>query len=249
MKLIAYVIDGHQVNIRPAPVERSWMDKTGERFAYRCLPMNLANAYGWEILNPIGFEAVWSGGDDLKSIKITPDFGADAPAVSHFGFGVLTFHIPCVFRTPPGIDILVQAPINHPKDGIAGLSGIVETDWSPYSFTMNWMFTTAEVPVRFEMAEPHCHIIPIRRGELEIVEPELRSLSDEPQLKSQHESWAKSRDRFMLDLGDPGSEAHGARWQKLYYRGLMSDGQQSEADHRTRLRLKQFRDLRQRKSD
>jgi Family of unknown function (DUF6065) len=248
MKLIAYVIDGHEVNLRPAPVERNWMDKTGERFAYRCLPMNLANAYGWEILNPIGFDAVWTGGDDLESIKITPDFGAVSPAVSHFGFGVLTFHVPCIFRTPPGIDLLVHGPINNPKDGIEGLCGIVETDWSPYSFTMNWIFTSAEVPIRFEMAEPYCHIIPIQRGELENLQPELRWLSEEPELKAQHESWCKSRDRFMVELGHAGSEAHDARWQKLYYQGLMSDGQPSQADHRTRLRLKQFRDLRRRKS-
>jgi hypothetical protein len=28
MKLIAHVIDGHHVDIRPAPVERDWMDAT-----------------------------------------------------------------------------------------------------------------------------------------------------------------------------------------------------------------------------
>jgi len=33
--LTAYVIDGHDVRIRPAPVERDWMDSTDERFAYR----------------------------------------------------------------------------------------------------------------------------------------------------------------------------------------------------------------------
>ena len=46
MKLIAHVIDGHDVDIRPAPVERDWMDATNQRFAYRCLPLNIANAYG-----------------------------------------------------------------------------------------------------------------------------------------------------------------------------------------------------------
>jgi uncharacterized protein DUF6065 len=50
MKLIAHVIDGHHVDIRPAPVEREWMEATSQRFAYRCLPLNIANAYGWEVL-------------------------------------------------------------------------------------------------------------------------------------------------------------------------------------------------------
>lgn len=50
-----YVIDGHEMTIRPAPLEREWMNGTNQRFAYRCLPLNIANAHGWEILNAAGF--------------------------------------------------------------------------------------------------------------------------------------------------------------------------------------------------
>ena len=48
MKLTAYVVDGHSVDIRPAPVERDWMDATDQRYAYRCLPLSIANAHGWK---------------------------------------------------------------------------------------------------------------------------------------------------------------------------------------------------------
>jgi hypothetical protein len=47
MKLVAHVIDGHRVEIHPAPLERDWMEATNPRYAYRCLPLNIANAYGW----------------------------------------------------------------------------------------------------------------------------------------------------------------------------------------------------------
>jgi hypothetical protein len=137
MKLIAHVIDGHQVDIRPAPVERDWMEATNQRFAYRCLPLNIANAYGWEVLCNASFLAMWTGGSTIDAIVIEPEPGTIAPAVSHFGHGILTFHLPCLFRTEPGAELMVQGPINRPKDGIAALSGIIETDWSPYSFTMN----------------------------------------------------------------------------------------------------------------
>ena len=60
MKLIAHVIDGHQVDIRPAPVN-DWMEATNQRFAYRCLPLNIANAYGWEVPCPCDVEAYWTG--------------------------------------------------------------------------------------------------------------------------------------------------------------------------------------------
>ena len=70
MKLIAHVIDGHHVDIRPAPVERDWMEATSQRFAYRCLPLNIANAYGWEVLCNTSFLATWTGGGGIDAIVI-----------------------------------------------------------------------------------------------------------------------------------------------------------------------------------
>jgi hypothetical protein len=241
MKLTAYVIDGHQIDIRPAPVDRDWMDATNERFAYRCLPLNIANAHGWEILCASGFTAIWSGESRLEAITIDPDKGAATAAISHFGHGTLTFHIPCVFRTEPGFDLMAQGPINRPKDSIAPLSGIIETDWAPYTFTMNWIFTRPGVKIRFERGEPFCHIFPVKRGQLADVEPELKVLSAEPELQRQFNIWNESRAQFNADLQRPGSEAQAERWQKLYYRGLAPDGKSSMIDdHATRLRLQPF---------
>ena len=241
MKLTAYVLDGHKFEIRPAPVERAWMDATGDRFAYRCLPLAIANAHGWEILCPGSFAAGWNGKADLSAIGVLGDPGVVPSAVSHFGNGILTFHIPCLFRSEPGIDLLVQGPINRPKDAIAPLTAIVETDWAPYTFTMNWKFTRAGTPVRFEKGEPICHIWPLPRGALESVEPEQRPLSDAPDLKQQYDDWNASRLNFNAKLKEPGSDEQHRKWQKLYHQGLMQDGSAGDAPgHRTRLRLKPF---------
>jgi hypothetical protein len=241
MKIIAYVLDGYQVDIRPAPVERDWMEETDQRFAYRCLPLNIANGFGWEVLCNSGFAATWDGGSSLEAINIEPDENTTAPAVSHFGHGILTFHLPCLFRTEPGVSIFVQGPINRPRDGIAALAGVIETDWSPYSFTMNWVFTCADATIRFDKGEPYCHIFPVRCSELEAVEPELRRLSDNPELKRQHELWVNSRNQFNAGLKEQGSEAQQEKWQKLYYRGLEPDGSPGGANHLTRLRVRPFK--------
>jgi hypothetical protein len=242
MKLIAHVIEGHHVDIRPAPVEREWMDETNQRFAYRCLPLNIANAFGWEALCNAGFLATWNGGASTDAITIEPDPGTQSPAVSHFGHGILTFHLPCLFRTEPGSSLMVQGPINHPRDGIAALAGIIETDWSPYSFTMNWIFTQPDVSVRFEKGEPYCHIFPVQLGVMESIEPELRLLSENPELKREHDLWSASRAKFNTDLKEPGSDAQADKWQKLYYRGLDPGATKPPAEeHRTRLRLKPFK--------
>src|SRR5277367_4965853 len=66
MDLICYLCPGWAPMIRPASATRDWMDGTQLSFAYRCLPLNIANAHGWEILSPVGFEAIWNGGPNLR---------------------------------------------------------------------------------------------------------------------------------------------------------------------------------------
>jgi hypothetical protein len=82
--------------------------------------------------------------------------------------------------------------------------------------------------------------MPVRRGELEAVEPELRLLSEDPELKRQHDAWGASRSQFNTDLRQPGSTAQAERWQKMYHRGVGPDGAESAADHRTRIKLRPF---------
>lgn len=241
MELTAYDISGHATQIRPAPVERDWMSASRDRFAYRCLPLNIANSHGWEILSPGGFKATWNGKEDIDAIKIYPDNGHYTTALSHFGHGVLTFSITCLFRTAPGYDLWVQGPVNSAKDAIAPLSGVIETDWAPYTFTMNWKFTRPGTVIRFEMGEPFCHFFPIRRGEVEQFEPKIMPLSENPEVLAQHEKWEASRHAFIADLKIKGSVAQEERWQKLYYQGRDVDGNEIKSvDHRTRLRVKPF---------
>jgi hypothetical protein len=241
MKLVAYLLDGQLVEIRPAPATREWMDDTNDRFAYRCLPLNIANAHGWEILCSGAFAASWNGSPKPDGVTVVPETAMDNPPLSHFGYGILTFRLGCLFRTEPGYDLLVQGPVNRPKDGIAALSGVIETDWAPYTFTMNWRFTRAGHPVRFEKGEPICHFFPVRRGTLESFEPELRPITDDPQLDRLRSAWKADRDRILRDLETPATSASARKWQKHYYRGLWPDTYRKGAgDHRIHLRLKPF---------
>jgi hypothetical protein len=122
MKLRVYVLEDQRLDLRPAPVDRAWMDATPERYAYRCLPLNIANAHGWELLCPSTITASWDGGAGLDSITIAPDAATRSPAVTHFGSGVLTFHVPCVFRTEPGFDLMVRAGPGNLHRAISGVS-------------------------------------------------------------------------------------------------------------------------------
>ena len=66
MKLTFYAIGESGAPLRAAPATRSWMDETSDAFAYRCLPLNIANAHGWEFLSPCAFSARWDGGSDPR---------------------------------------------------------------------------------------------------------------------------------------------------------------------------------------
>lgn len=239
--LTAFVVDGHDINIRPAPFEREWMDGTDQRFAYRCLPLNIANAHGWELLCSSAFSAIWDGRNGNDAIRVKARGGnTSTPAISHFGNGVLTFHVPCLFRTEPGIDLFVTGPLNNPKDAIAALSAIVETDWSPYTFTMNWKFTRPFQKIYFEADEPYCHVFPLARDSLEEVAPRIRPMSENSELNREHQRWSESRNSFNATLIEPNSKAAKDKWQKSYFRGVSPSGPSGPNDHRSRLRLPPF---------
>ena len=240
MRLTAYKLPGESATLRPGVAGREWMDMTGDRFAYRCLPLTTANAHGWELLCPASFEAHWNGGPSPKDITIVP-IGRPSPfAMSHFGHGVITFHTGYVFRTEEAHSLYVTGPVNRPKDGATALTGIVETDWLPYPFTMNWVFTTPGGPVIFEEGEPFCHIFPVRRALVEEVTPVMRSIADDPELQARYEQWSGSRAKFNHELPIEGSAAREQKWQKNYTRGQHPDGEKGTDDHRTRLQVRPF---------
>jgi hypothetical protein len=229
---------GAELRLRPAPHRRDFMDATPEGFAYRCLPLAIANTYGWEVLNPSPFAARWNGAKDLAAIEIEP-LGLRPPsAISHFGEGILTFHIQGLFRTPPGYDLMVTGPINRPKAHIQALTGIIETDWSPYSFTMNWVFTTSGETVVFATDDPVATIFPLRRGEIERFDPLYRKPEDATVLWREHMAWREERETFNVQLKTPGSDAQKRKWQKDYMTG---PDEEIAPPHRTRLRLPDFK--------
>lgn len=222
-------------------MQRDWMDATHERHAYRCLPLSIANACGWEILNPVAFSAIWDGGDRREAIHIDVE-GDTHSAITHFGAGVLTFHVTGLFETPPGVMIWVGGSPNRFKDAIQPMTGLVETAWSPYSFTMNWKFTKAGQRIRFEKDEPFCFIMPIDPGLAEACEPEFRSLDDNQDLAANYHEWRLSRSSFNTELKQPGSDAATKKWQKTYHMGVRPDGTKPEAGHRTKIKLRKFDD-------
>ena len=244
--LIGFMTRDNAPQITPAPISRTWMSEMSETRAgwpSRCLPMLIANQSGWELRNRCAFTATWFGQENGVDVTIAPD-KRDTDQflpLSHFGNGILTWHLPMLFRTPPGYNLLVRGPANYPKDAVYPLEGIVETDWASASFSMSWKLTRKLWPVRFEVDEPICMIVPQRRAELEEFAPELRRIDSDEDLQRKHKLFLRSRDAAK-HAEQIARVAAGDRveWQGDYTRGRHRDGEAGAPDHQTRRRLRSF---------
>lgn len=215
------------------------MDAFPHRHAYRCLPLAIANTYGWEVLSPCSFELQWSGGAEAKDItfKALDDFAWISNLInSNFTHGIVTFHTGYLFRTEPGWNLLATGPTNLPKDGIVPLTGIIETNWLPYPFTMNWHFTRPGV-VRWEKDEPLCLVFPVQQGSLENTLLEIWNLNDNPSLKSEHDAWRDRRAEFMEKFRAGDAETLKQAWQKFYFQGKLASTGEKIPNHVSKLHL------------
>jgi len=262
--LIAYeIFDVNDMPLRTAPVNRDWMDQSDQRFAYRCLPLAIANQAGWFIHTASAFTAIWDGGLYKNNVRIefeplggprlappgffdvvsfnmpAPQIVKDLRILSHFGSGTFTVAIPYLFRTPPGVNLWVKGPTNWIKDGAQPLEGIVETDWLPATFTMNWKLTRPNYPVRFERGDPVCMVVPVARGLAEGLEPMRIPLRCAPELHREYEQWQQSRMAFNEGLAQRQPEATQRGWQRDYVKGVTPSGARA-AEHQTRLQLREF---------
>ncbi|MGH6955433.1 MAG: DUF6065 family protein [Caulobacteraceae bacterium] len=237
-ELSCYPLWPNSPPIAPARAEREWMDLTGERFAYRCVPMSVANASGWEIALPFAFEAAWYGGDEAGAVQFRSGDGRVRHFVaSHFGHGVVTFHTGWLFRTSPGWALWARGAPNSVKDGIAPLDGLVETDWLPFPFTMNWRFTRPGV-VRFAAGEPFCFLTLAPHGLIDAVQPRIVELDDDPKLKAAFEAWSASRGDFARRLAEREEGVTNEGGQGTYAQGRGGIENGAPVYHLSKRRLK-----------
>jgi len=243
--LIAFSVSQPPVPIVPSPRRRDWMDEASDHWPNRCLPLLIANEAGWELRNTHAFRVTWDGGERREAIRIEYDGEVPdpEPVSSHFGLGIITFRVPYLFRTPARWNLLARGPANRPKDGVSPLEGVVETDWTCATFTMNWKLTRAGHPVRFDEGEPFCMIVPQRRGELETFRPSTCRIESEPEIQRELAAFTDSRERLqgqkLLSPYSRDLDRFKLAWEGDYYRGRRPT-QEPVPEHQTRLHLAPF---------
>ncbi len=155
---------GEGWQLRPSPVRRHWMDELTH--SYQCLPLVIANQWGWQILCPTDVRVTWDGTPALTGLRVevAPQY---EPAIkSQFGGGIVTFSPPWLFRTPPGWDLYLKGPSNRWKPNCAPLEGIIETWWLNYTFTLNWKLVEPGTVV-FARGESLGQLVPVPHATFE----------------------------------------------------------------------------------
>jgi hypothetical protein len=182
LELECYPMTATPPDLIPGRQSRNWMDAFISRHPYRCLPLNMANTTGWEIM--------------------------------------------------------CSGSPNHVKDGIQPLVGLIETDWLPFPFTMNWIFTRPG-RIKFEKGEPFCFITLTEHKKVEQFQPVIRTLESNPVMKGQFEAWNRQRTDFNTRLASGDPDAAKEAWQRFYFKGeLPEDLGAAPETHSNKRRLK-----------
>jgi hypothetical protein len=220
--------------IIPASPKRNWMDDKDQYYAYYCAPLVASNQLGYNILYQHETEIFWNGGPNVSDVKIIHKKQNEhfTGCISHFTKGIITFTFPVIFKTPPGWGLLVSGPSNTPINGIQALEALVETNWSPFTFTMNFKITDTNKLIRLHENDPICRIIPYPLNLNEKTNITFSSIKSNTKLHNQYEEWSKSRrafnksDRpkmstrqfFYRDGLDPNGKKIGEGYHKLDYK-------------------------------
>jgi len=192
-----------EFRIAPLDRKRKWMNLTKGAYAYRCMPLNIANEYGWQVFSPTEFTASWDGTEELDAIKISYKNNEDFNfAQSHFGSGILTISVDFVVRTPENVSLYIRGVPNETVSDIQPLDAIVETDWLPFTFTYNYKFLKP-CTVKFEKNEPLFSFFPINRGEIESYSVYAQSIESDSEFFEKYTKYSNSRQHYLDNMDNP----------------------------------------------
>ena len=189
--------------IEPLQMQRKWMNDTRQKFAYKCLPLNIASQYGWTVLSPVNFTVSWFGGingADVDVVSSDPDFVTNS-VVSHFGEATITLQLDFVIQTPENYSLYIRGIPNKDYGILKPLDAIVETDWLPFTFTYNFRFVESGI-VEFKKGEPLFVFFPIERNTVENFELEYDFIGNKEEFNKDYNDYANSRHTFQYHNGD-----------------------------------------------
>lgn len=208
--------DGSRLfDIVPLKIHRNWMTKSQDKFAYKCLPLNIANQYGWAVLSPCDFKVSWYGGDVPNGVEV---FDIEERFMenihSHFGSATFTINVDFIIKTPENYSLYIRGLPNKEYGILKPLDAIVETDWLPFTFTYNFKFLDTGV-YEFKKGDPLFSFFPILRNTVENFEIISQNINEDKKLLEDFSELAELRHSGLSKLSENGKYDY----QKFYING------------------------------
>ena len=200
LKIEMYEVGRAPHEVEPAKKRRAWMDKN--QHAYRCVPLSIANTYGWDILLPADLDVEWDGGDDRSSVKI---HGNDHLYDSHFASGTFTIQSGNTWKTPEDHQIMCMPIPNPDQYDIISLTAIMESDRLMYPWFVTCKITR---PGRYQMpaGTPISRVVPIKLGD--IIDSEISTATESEEYREYRRWQTAVRNNKPEDV----------KWQKFYHK-------------------------------
>lgn len=147
---------------------------------YKCLPLAIGNTQGFAVTIPFDLNIFWNGGSSPHDLSFAAFEDEkeyrdkwQVSVKSHFGHGIFTINLPVMFRTPPGVNLLVTSAPNFITPGLNAMTAVVEADNLRYTFTVNIKVNQPNMWIHIPAMSPVASIIPIPRyfcDEFELVD-------------------------------------------------------------------------------
>jgi hypothetical protein len=197
--------------------KRDWFSS----HAYYCLPLTVANQYGFLIKSVRDFEIVWPGGESEVIIRFLNEDNAEKQIIKNgFGLGIVTVQNRFALKTPLGVNIMTIQPPNMFIPACFSLTGIIECDNIRRDFTFNFKVTVPDLKITVKKGDPLGAFIPIQRYFVDEFEVEAveNYFSDDLVRKEIEESQVLAVERNTSDKEKPHSSG------RRYFKGVHTDG-------------------------
>lgn len=183
--------------------QRNWFNP----HFYYCLPLTVANQYGFIVRAQRDFSIYWDGGSSNASTRVM-DTPVDRPIQkysSHFGEGTVTIQNYWHYRTAPGVNLMTINPPNFVQHGLTHMTGVIETDNLRRDFTFNLKMTRPHGYVEIKAGEPVGAFIPIPRWYADQFKiAYANELYSDEEIQLEHATGAEfARQRMGEDLEKP----------------------------------------------
>lgn len=153
-------------NIDQLPMNRDWMEITGERHAYHCFPISLSNRLGWGISFPEDITFIWDGLPDLNAERVKIIKGHKYANVNRANH-TISFETGLKFTADENVSLLTMPVPNQFIRGAQCFTTIVSTSVLPGSLPIAWMITEPNIEITIPANTPIAAVLPVSLNDIQ----------------------------------------------------------------------------------